>query len=161
MAWALRLRPARPDAGGAVTQAGVRLDVALRSFFAEQGTKRVPKETIWRLVGGATQLRLTAQSLAAVSEPDMPPADETRALLGEAVRLAGVCDDLASEMGRQMPTVAQELAKLPRLDNPSQDAYLGYSSWVRQHLEHVEADLDTLSGDAALVGAQRARPWWR
>ena len=37
--------------------AGIRLEEGLRGFLAEQGSKRIAKQDLWRLVGGS--LRLT------------------------------------------------------------------------------------------------------
>ena len=68
-AWALGMRPAFPDAGSATTSAGTRLDDAMRAFLAEQGTKKVPKDQVWRLVSGTRRLRLTALSLTASPRP--------------------------------------------------------------------------------------------
>ncbi len=67
--WAVGSRPARPDAGIRAVNAGLRVDDALRGFLAEQGTKHVPKEHVWRLVGGALRIRLTAQSLSNLPPP--------------------------------------------------------------------------------------------
>ena len=47
--------------------ASLRLDDALRGLMTEQGTKRVAKEQLWRLVGSTMRLRLTAHSLAICS----------------------------------------------------------------------------------------------
>ena len=57
-----------PVDGMAAVTAGLRLDDALRGFTAEQGTKRLSREELWRLVGGSLRLRLTAHAVA-----DMPP----------------------------------------------------------------------------------------
>lgn len=161
-AWALGVRPAPPDAGASAAQAGVRLDDALRVSLAEQGSKKVPKEQLWRLVAGALRLRLTAQSMAGPARPDKPPDAASPVLVHEAVTLAGVCDSLASQLGRVPSTVAQELAGLPAGDGLALDgAVHGYSLWVRQHLDHVRRDLAGLVGPTEVVAELRARPWWR
>jgi uncharacterized membrane protein YccC len=77
--WALGVRPSPPDAAPAVT-AGLRLDDALRGFLAEQGTKSIPKEDLWRLVAGTLRLRLTGVSLAGLPSPDAEPDAASRAL---------------------------------------------------------------------------------
>ena len=160
-AWALGLRQA-PAAGETAVRASVRLDDALRAFTAEQGTKRVPKQELWKLVGGERQLRLTAQSLASVlkPEPSLPPA-QSRLLLGEAVRIAGLCDDLAAKLGNAPATVAQELDRLPELESPPAGASQGFGLWVGLHLDHVQRALGELGEPASLVATVRARPWWR
>lgn len=68
--WSLGLRQQQPDAGVPAVTAGIRLDDALRGFLAEQGTKRLPKQDLWTLVMAATRLRLTANSVASLHEPD-------------------------------------------------------------------------------------------
>ena len=158
-AWALGLRASRPDAGASVVRAGVRLDDGLRALLTEQGTRRVPKEQLWRLVGGAMRLRLTAQSLAGMPRPDAPPEPTPRALVEEAIRLAGLYDDLASRLGRTPPSVARELAGLPDAPSPSGDH--GLALWVSQHLDHVRTNLIDLVEPATLVAERRALAWWR
>jgi hypothetical protein len=160
-AWALGLRQEAP-AGEIVLRASVRLDDALRAFAAEQGTKRVPKQELSRLVGGERQLRLSAQSLASVPKPEpaLPP-DQSRPLLGEAVRIAGLCDDLAAKLGTVPATVAQELDRLPELEGPPAGASQGFELWVGLHLDQVQGALGELNQPASLLATMRARPWWR
>jgi len=162
-AWAIGMRPALPDAGTTTFQASARLEDALRAFLTEQGTKRVPKDQLWRLVGGTRRLRLTAQSLTGPPRPEAPAgADPARqALLEESVRLAGMADGLASQLGRAPPSVAQELAGLPEPDGPASDGHEGYVLWVRQHLDHVKWDLADMVAPTELVAERRAQPWWR
>jgi uncharacterized membrane protein YccC len=162
-AWALGVRAARPDAGAPAIQAGGRLDDAIRVWMTEQGSKRVSKEQLWRLAAGTMRLRLTAQSIAGPSRPEEPPDAAAAALVQEAVRLAGVCDTLASELGRVSSTVAQELAGLPVGDGAvlAGAVQSGYGVWVRQHLDHVRRDLTGLVGPTEVVAEFRKRPWWR
>ncbi len=159
-AWALGLRQAAP-AGDSAAWALVRLDDALRAFAAEQGAKRVPKEELWKLVGGERQLRLGAQSLASVPkpEPSLPPA-QSRLLLGEAVRIAGLCDDLATKLGNAPATLAQELDRLPQLESPPGSSQ-GFGLWVGLHLDHVQGALGELAASASLIATVQVRPWWR
>ncbi|HUC13315.1 MAG TPA: FUSC family protein, partial [Acidimicrobiales bacterium] len=161
-AWALGVRAARPDAGAPAVQAGARLDDALRASLVEQGTKRVPKEQVWRLVAGATRVRLTAQSIAGPARPDDEQGPAAPALVQEAVRLAGVCDFLASQLGHLPSTVAQELAGLPGGGGPEEGPVpRGYDLWVRQHLDHVSRDLTGLVGPTEALAELAKRPWWR
>ena len=97
-AWALGLRTAPPDSGASAVGASVRLDDALRALLAEQGTKRVSKEQLQRIIGGSLRVRLAAQSLAELPRPDASPDSASPALVQEAVRLAGVLDDLAARL---------------------------------------------------------------
>lgn len=160
-AWALGLRQAAPE-GETAVRASVRLDDAVRAFNTEQGTKRVPKQELWKLVGGERQLRLSAQSLADVpdTEPSLPPA-QSRLLLGEAVRIAGLCDDLARKLGDAPATLAQELDGLPGLESSPKGVSQGFGLWVSLHLSHVQGALGELSEPASLLATMRARPWWR
>jgi hypothetical protein len=151
----------RPDAGASAVQAGARLDDALRAWLAEQGTRRLPKEQLWKLVAGTTRLRLTAQSIAGPARPEDEPGPAAPALVREAVRLAGVCDSLASQVGRVPSTVAQELAGLPGGGDEGGAVPRGYDLWVRQHLDHVRRDLTALVGPTEVVAELRKRPWWR
>jgi uncharacterized membrane protein YccC len=160
-AWAAGLRPGRPDAGAATAQAATRLDAGLRSFMAEQGTRRVPKDLVWRLVGGAGELRVIAQSLAALPEPARLLESQMRILLAEAVRIAGQCDELAARLGRQQPTVAQELARLPLISQDAPPPVTGYAGFIAMHLTQLAGDLAVLDEPARAVSASRARPWWR
>ena len=66
--WATGARGDEPDAGAPAGTAGVRLDEGLRGFLSEQGSKRIAKQDLWRLVGGSLRLRLTAHAVA-----EMPP----------------------------------------------------------------------------------------
>jgi uncharacterized membrane protein YccC len=159
-AWALGVRGTRPDAGMLAVRAGVRLDDALRASLAEQGTKKVPKQQLWKLVAGTTRLRLTAQSIAGPARPEEKPGPAAPDLVREAVRLAGVCDSLASQVGRVPSTVAQELAGLPG-GGEGGAVPRGYDLWVRQHLDHVRRDLTGLVGPTEVVAEFRKRPWWR
>jgi uncharacterized membrane protein YccC len=160
-AWALGLRDGAPT-GETAVRASVRLGDALRAFIAEQGTKHVPKQELWKLVGGERQLRLSAQSLASVPKPEpLLPATQSRLLLGEAVRIAGLSDDLAAKLGMVPATVAQELDRLPELESPQAGASQGFGLWVGLHLDHVRGALGELGEPAAIVATVRARPWWR
>jgi uncharacterized membrane protein YccC len=160
-AWALGVRPAFPDAGAAAVLAGSRLDDAIRAFMAEQGSKKVPKDQVSRLVGGTRRLRLTALSLVGTSRPETAPGPASHALVEQSVRLAGLCDDLAGRLSRTSSTVAQELAGLPAPQEPATDGHDAYALWVREHLLHVKRDLDSMVEPVTVVAARRAQPWWR
>jgi uncharacterized membrane protein YccC len=159
-AWALGVRRNPPDAGASAERAGDRVDVALRALLTEQGSKKVPKEQLWRLVGGAQRARLMAQSLAALPPAHGEPTPAGRSLVAEAVRLAGRYDDLAARLGRTPPSVARELAAASLVAGPMPD-YRGCDLWVRMYLDHVEHDLDDLDVPAEAVAERRAVPWGR
>jgi uncharacterized membrane protein YccC len=160
-AWAVGSRPARPDAGIRAVNAGLRLDDALRGFLAEQGTKHVPKENVWRLVGGTLRLRLTAQSLSNLPPPG-PASDSGRlALVEEATRLAGWCDVYAGDLGRSSPTAARELAPTMVDQLSVSHVQQGYLLWVQHHLDHIRDHLADLAEPVTAIHERRGLPWWR
>jgi uncharacterized membrane protein YccC len=167
-AWAVGDRDHPPDAGGRAANAGLRLDDALRGLAAEQGTKRVPREHLWRLVGGTMRLRMTAESLSALPRPEVGSDAGRRALVEEAARLAGWCDGAAAQLGRAPATVARELASVLFADSSvlSADSATvpveqGYLLWVRHHIDHVKRHLADLVDPLAAVAERRVMPWWR
>jgi uncharacterized membrane protein YccC len=159
-AWAVGSRSQRPDAETRSNAAALRLDDAMRGFLAEQGTKQVPKEQVWRLVSGTMRVRLTAQSLASLPPPETVNEPDRYALLQEATRLAGTCDGIAGELSRSRTTAAQELAASGPDPAPA-DVVAGYLLWVRHHLDHLSEQLAQLVDPIAAVAARRAVPWWR
>jgi uncharacterized membrane protein YccC len=160
--WAAGLRGAAPDAAIPAAAAGARLDEALRGLLAEQGTKHIGRQELWRLVGGSLRLRLTARAIA-----ELP---------GDAGAIAGVRDTLE----RRTDTLAgwyEELAELvappshvaPRELQPPSFATLEtigspasyYGVWLCEHLSHLGEHLGELVKPAAQVAHIRRRPWWR
>lgn len=160
--WALGLRHEQPTAGPAVT-AGVRLDDALRGFLAEQGSKRMPKNDLWRLVVGATRLRLTAHSLAGLPNPEVD-GDPVSAALGErADVIAGWYERLAAYIGphRNGTRAPLELPRIDRVATSDPNRYLSCTLWVDEHLQHITPHLAELVEPAHEVATQRSKPWWR
>jgi uncharacterized membrane protein YccC len=160
-AWAVGNRQSPPDAGVRAANAGVRVDDALRGLLAEQGTKRVPKQQVWRLVGGTRRLRLTAQSLSVMPQPDAPTDPARQALVEEAARLAGWCDAVAGQLGRLPATAARELADVDLDATVPVRTQTGYLLWVRHHLDHVRHHLPELAEPVLVVAERRSTPWWR
>ena len=167
VAWALGVRPAPPDAAPAVTT-GLRLDDALRGFLAEQGTKRVPKEDLWRLVAGTVRLRLTGVSLAGLPSPEAEPDPASRALSAQATRLTGWFDEVADHLGppagrpfAPLRPPSPESLRLARSALDASDRNIACTLWVEQHLAHIVPYLDGLTGPADLVARRRRAPWWR
>ncbi len=162
--WALGLRH-DPPSPAAATAAGARLDDALRGFLSEQGTKHVPKPDLWRLVMGTVRSRLTAHSLAGLPNPHVDP-DPFRRLLGDqAGQLAAWYDHLASRLDRtdhgDVPMLAPP-AFPDLLEQPGASVRdLACALWVHEHIKHISARLAELVEPAAVVAAQRHRPWWR
>jgi uncharacterized membrane protein YccC len=159
--WAAGLRGAPPDAAIPAAAAGARLDEALRGLLAEQGTKHIARQDLWRLVGGSLRLRLTARAIA-----ELP---------GDASAIASVRDTLE----RRTDTLArwyEELAALvappthvaPREVQPPTFAALAipdtpsyYGVWLCEHLSHLAEHLGELVKPAAQIAHIRRRPWWR
>ena len=71
--WALSELMVPPAAAQAAVGAAIRLDDAIRGFLTEQGSKKVSKEDLWTLVNASTRLRLTANTLAALRQPESAP----------------------------------------------------------------------------------------
>jgi hypothetical protein len=161
--WATGTRGEEPDAGAPAGTAGVRLDEGLRGFLAEQGSKRIAKQDLWRLVGGSLRLRLTAHAVA-----EMPPnatgLDEARAVLERrTATLASWYEELAEQVGRpnhravsqlQPPSLAQA-----GVVDESSGSY--YGVWLCEHLDHLSQHTVDLVEPAVAVADLRRRPWWR
>ncbi|GAA4600797.1 FUSC family protein [Actinoallomurus liliacearum] len=167
VAWALGVRSSPPDAAPAVT-AGLRLDDALRGFLAERGTKHMPKEDLWRLVGGTVRLRLTGLSLAGLPSPDAEPDPASRALSAQATRLTGWFGEVAGHLGPPTgrPFVplrppSPESLRLARSALDASHRNIACTLWVAQHLEHIVPYLDGLTGPADQIARLRRAPWWR
>jgi uncharacterized membrane protein YccC len=160
--WTAGLRGSAPDAAVPAAEAGARLDEALRGLLAEQGTKHVARQDLWRLVGGSLRLRLTARAIA-----ELP---------GDASAITGVRDTLE----RRTDTLArwyEQLAELVAPPSPvapralqaptfaelegsdTQASY--YGVWLCEHLSHLGEHLGELVKPAAQVAQIRRRPWWR
>ena len=164
--WALGVRGAPPDAAPAVT-AGLRLDDALRGFLAEQGTKSVPKEDLWRLVAGTIRLRLTGVSLAGLPSPDAEPDQASRALSAQAERLTCWFDEVADHVGPPDGTAFSPLEapspqslELARSALDASNENLACTLWVEQHLGHIVPYMDGLAGPADLIARRRRTRWW-
>ncbi|HEX6519335.1 MAG TPA: FUSC family protein [Streptosporangiaceae bacterium] len=171
--WALGLRPTPPrgSAASAIT-AGIRLDEGVRGFLAEQGSKRVSPEDLWRLVMASTRLRLTAYSLASLRpehactpQPDgaePPGMAETRVVLARtAGNLAEFYDQVALLVGR--PVANQVIAPLraPSLDELERSHHHAHLLWIRENLHHLASRAPALTEPAARIAEQRRQPWWR
>ena len=131
-AWAVGSRREPPDAGHRSINTARRLDDALRGFLAEQGSKRVAKEHVWRLVGATLRIRLTAQSLSNLTPPEAAADPDSTGLVEDSIRLSGWCDGVAAELGRSSATAARELAGTASIE-PERDP-------PRQRLPHLDPE---------------------
>ena len=159
-AWALGIRSERPDGAARAAAAGNRLDDALRGLLSEQGTKRVPKDDLWRLEGAALRLRLVAYALAREVSPQRSRGEGPRTVMAESVRLAGEYDALAARLGHTPDTVAEELAGLD-LGASDHAAEEGQLVWIRLHLDHLADDLEEIAQPARSLAERVDSPWWR
>jgi uncharacterized membrane protein YccC len=146
-------------------RAALRLDSALRGYAAEQGAKRISKDSLRALVAGATRLRLTGDALSGM--PASAPHEATVAdtITGVAHDLGAWYEQLASHLGP--PATASTVPlRIPRLDPLGELAAAGpvgrsYAVWIGQHLAHLRGQLGELIGPAEQFAALRRRPWWR
>jgi len=159
--WAVGSRSTLPDAGARTAAAALRLDDAVRGLTNEQGSKQVPKEFVWRLIGATLRLRLTSQSLASLSPPDVSDDPARHSLVGEAVLLAEQCDGIARQL-RTTPDGSTQEAIPPFGDDPAPvRPEAGYLLWVREHLDHLGERFADLVEPVDAVAARKSVPWWR
>ena len=159
--WVSGLAAQTPDAATAAVTAGVRLDDALRGLLAEQGTKHVRKEDLWRLVGGSLRLRLTAHAVAGLPHLDGAGTNASRAVLIErTAMLQAWYDNLAAHVDRPRGRAAATLTA-PELDHDHNPAGSTQAIWLCEHLDHLADHLGELVEPAGKVAAVRRRPWWR
>ena len=161
--WAAGLRADQPDGSLAAAAAGQRLDEALRGFLADQGSKRIAKQDLWRLVGGTLRLRLTARSVAELPGDAEAVASSRDALDRRTVTLESWYDQLAVLVGK--PNHRTVAALEPPSFGSSDVARRGpdsyYGVWLCEYLNHLSEHLGDLVGPAAAVAELRRRPWWR
>jgi uncharacterized membrane protein YccC len=176
--WALGVRPVAPDTAVAAVTAGIRLDDALRGFFAEQGSKRMNKQDLWSLVTATMRLRLTAHTLADLRHLPSGGHDghpmrwlrhddgTSEALRGAAADLAWFYEGVATEVGRSGRTASQAAPVAPigippdalALEPVARHPHL---MWVREHLLHLHESAEAIPGPADRIAELRRRPWWR
>jgi uncharacterized membrane protein YccC len=179
--WALGVRTSPPDAAIAAVSAGVRLDEALRAYLTEQGSKRMAKEDLWRLVLGTTRLRLTAYSVASLHDlnGDAAPAagngrsaDGTRSRFQHrTMQLVGFYEQIADQLSGSARGAVQP-ARLPDAAGPDLPVGVACAGttppdyqpdllWVGEYLYHLGTSAQSVSGPAAEIAMLRQRPWWR
>jgi uncharacterized membrane protein YccC len=163
--WALYRRKFAPDVGVATSTAGVRIDGALRAFLTEQGTKRVSKDDLWRLVGATQRLRMTAHSLTGLTVPDADPARARDALMRHAHDLVDWYERMAAHVGRPSrsegigPLAPPRLTALDDIDDAADHRCVSLI-WVDQHLQHLARHAPGLVEPATHVAEQRRVAWW-
>jgi uncharacterized membrane protein YccC len=163
--WVLGRSPSKPQGGVAAVSASLRLDDALRGLMTEQGTKRVPKEQLWSLVGSTMRLRLTAHALA-ISHPAGTGHETAREALtawssglvewyGQvAGDLDGTGDSTTASLEQALPAIPAEFTT-PTAGLPT------CIVWVSQHLLDLRVTLADIIEPAVEVSTLRRRAWWR
>jgi uncharacterized membrane protein YccC len=176
--WSLGARPGPPDAAVPAATAGIRLDDAIRGFLAEQGTKRVTKEDLWRLVMATMRVRLTAHSLAGLhprargdGRPPHPSqaAAPLRRLAADLTAFYQSIAALVGPPGRHGPAPALVPVPAGLAGQGSGDggglAPAAYHHpdllWVHEHLRHLGEHAAAVTAPALRVARQRRARWWR
>jgi uncharacterized membrane protein YccC len=161
--WASGSRVVAPDTASAASTAALRLDDALRAFLAEQGTKHIEKQQLWRLVGGSMRLRLTADAVTRLP-PDAPGTGAAReALRHRTSTLSAWYERLAELLGRPHERGVAALAApaFTSADVVGASSGSHYGVWLCEHLDHLSEHLSELVEPAVRVAEIRRRPWWR
>jgi uncharacterized membrane protein YccC len=161
--WVSGLRPERPEGGMSAITASIRLDDALRGFLAEQGTKHIRREELWRLVGGTMRLRLTAHAVSGLSPVQESDLGAAQAVLTRRARvLESWFDRLAHQLGRSRgPVQSVPEPPSPVPDPIERSAHSPQTLWLCEHLDHLIEHLGELIGPAEHVAENRRRPWWQ
>jgi uncharacterized membrane protein YccC len=161
--WVCGLRSAEPSGASIAVTTGLRLDEALRSFLAEQGTKHLKKEELWRLVGGTQRLRLTAHAVAGLPRECALETADSRSVIGQRVQsLHEWYEQLAGRLARPRGDIATALAA-PQLDGDGDGVHAASHRvvWLSEHLDHLTEHLGELVRPAERLAEIRRRPWWR
>jgi uncharacterized membrane protein YccC len=161
--WAAGLRGTEPDRALTAVVAGQRLDEALRSFLADQGSKRIAKQDLWRLVGGTMRLRLTARAVAELPGDAGAAGAPQEALERRATTLQAWYGQLAVLVGRpdHRAVVAPDALSFGAGDIARDGSGSYYGIWLCEHLNHLSEHLGELVRPAARIAEIRRQPWWR
>jgi uncharacterized membrane protein YccC len=160
--WAAGLRACEPGAALTAAAAGARLDEALRGLLAEQGTKHIARQDLWRLVGGSLRLRLTAHAIAELPGDARAIAAVRDTLERRTESLATWYEQLATLVARPSHLAARELQppSFAAVETDGAPASY-YGVWLCEHLSHLGEHLGELVRPAHQVAQIRRRPWWR
>ena len=161
--WVSGQREREPTGAMSSVTAGLRLDEALRGFLAEQGTKHIRKEELWRLVGGTMRLRLTAHAVAGLPRGEGLEMGAAGEALGRRTEILDAWyRHLAAQVGRPRGASIEPLAA-PTFDGDgdARPSRSHHEIWLREHLDHLVEHLDELLAPAARLAEIRRRPWWR
>ena len=162
--WVCGTRAQAPTSGPAAMSAGVRLDDALRGFLAEQGTKHITKEELWRLIGGTLRLRLTAHAIAGLPRDCAQATPAAVNAVGDhAQALVEFYERLAVHVGPPRGRAGAVLEPLgaPAPDDDAVPIASRQAIWLGEHLDHLAENMRVLVEPAGHLADVRARPWWR
>jgi uncharacterized membrane protein YccC len=160
VAWAAGSRASPSDGGAEAAGSAARLDDALRAYLNEQGSKRVRRQDLWRLVGGTLRLRLTAHGVRDLPADALGAGSTSAELEQRAQRLAGWYERLADTLAHPPERVPPEALAPPSL-GPAVHDPAPYAVWMCEHLDHLSEHIEELSGPALALADVRSRPWWR
>jgi uncharacterized membrane protein YccC len=162
--WVCGTRTQAPTSGPAAMSAGLRLDDALRGFLAEQGTKHIAKEELWRLIGGTLRLRLTAHAIAGLPHDCAQATPAGVNTVGDyAQALVDFYERLAIHVGPPRGRAGAVLEPLgaPTPDDDAIPIASRQAIWLGEHLDHLADNMRVLVEPAGHLADVRARPWWR
>ena len=161
--WVAGVQDECPTAAARRSTAATRLDEALRGFLAEQGTKRIELQELWRLVGGATAPapdRLRRSRAWRADGTLVGPARRRDA--SDAPTLAAWFDRLwRACVGRRAGPPTADARGRPTFgpDEVVHDASGShYGVWLCEHLDHLAEHLAELVAPAAHVAEAGAAP---
>ena len=142
------------SAAGVATVASRRLDVAFRVYLAEQGSKLVHRDELATLVGGASRLLLTANSLATLPlRTKGGTRSEEQFLDGELHDLSTAFERIADDLSTSTPPSGAPTggfsASGTRGTTTSPESVC--ARWIHHHLIHLNASVDSLAEAAAVV----------
>lgn len=172
---ALSLGQRNPAHAFTAIGAGSRLDDAVRSYLTEQGSKRIAKQDLWRLLMAAQRIRLTAHSLSSLPGREKRasqsiPAGTRNLLGGTHLDLAAFYTRVAAQVGppargdatvTEVPVPASLCGALPTPDGNGSGASRPDALWVMLHIEQLRSHAASLPGPAARLAMVRRTPWWR
>ena len=168
IAWVRGHREEAPTGIRSALTAAGRLEAAVRAFLAEQGTKRLSRDDLWRLIDGTLRLRLTAYALAglprACASAERQGVDHVES---RADALIAWYRQLAIEVGKP----SHDISPLARfeLDGNGQSvngprpgrADSRGAIWLQEPLDHLAEHTQDLITPAMHVAETRRQPWWR
>jgi uncharacterized membrane protein YccC len=158
--WAAGSRTEPPDRSMEAIETSARVEDALRAYLSEQGSKRISRQELWRLVGGTLRLRLTAHGVRDLPRDALGEGTTAAELEQRAHRLADWYERLASNLERRRHDPAPEALAPPSLGPAVRDT-APYAVWMCEHLDHLSEHMEELSGPALALVDVRRRPWWR